>query len=100
MPDKSSAKYRYTVFLEFCGTTSVSQNEARNPQEALRKWSVRLLEPDAYGLSKAAAKSLKTALDQQEGDSLVGIEGLSSVWCTTVLVKRDLAFLHVVGHTQ
>ena len=96
MPDKISTSRLYTLLLEFSGTTSVSQVQAQSPEEAVRQWIAKLLEPKAYGLSKGPARSLKSALDRQDGDSLAALNGLTRVWCATALVKKELALLHIV----
>ena len=96
MPDKISTNHLYTLLLEYSGTTSVSQVHAHSPEKALLQWTVQLLEPKAYGLSKLAARNLKAALDRQGGHSLASLDGLAKVWCTTTLVKEELALLHIV----
>lgn len=96
MRDKRSARKLYTLLLEFSGTTSVSQVEALDPNEAFRLWTAKLEGTDAYGLSGHAARDLRAAIGRQDDHSIVSIDGLTGVWCTTSLVNQDLAILHVI----
>lgn len=93
MRDKDSNSPLFTVLMEFDGTTSASQVNAKDEIQALRLWASRLLESGCYGLSETAARQLQTALATEE---LERVAGLSNVWCTTAVTGGRLALFHIV----
>ncbi len=86
----------FTVVMEFAGTTSVSQFTADEAADALKMWLTRLIQPDAYGLSRSSARQLEKAFADNYHRTLEPVEGLVNVWCTVALVSGKLALLNVV----
>jgi len=99
------ARALFTVVMEFEGTTSISQVNARHPNDALMLWAAGLAASNAYGLSRSSARRLQSAIIEDAnravsaniGDDPVKIDGVKNVWCKSVAVEpKGLALFNIV----
>jgi hypothetical protein len=85
----------YTIILEFEGTTSIAQEEAMGPDEALNQWFKGLADKDSYGLTAAQSQAL-LATSCPDPFETVEVTGVRSVWCATALASDNLALFTIV----
>lgn len=83
----------YTIFLDFDGGTYVSQVWAFSNREAMSKWFTQVC-PKVEDLS-VFMKSF--TLSEWEKLEIVPLSGLKNIWCGSLMVKDNLAILHLVA---
>jgi hypothetical protein len=98
MPRSVKAKRLFTVVMEFEGTTSVSQFQAANADDALRLWLKGLRKPGPYGLTAKQVSRLVRGSESDEGMIPALLDGIRSVWCTWVLAAdKGMALLNIIA---
>ena len=85
---------RYTIVCEFRGGTYVSQVQAGNEVDALRRWAERIeIEaPIAHSSARIAANTLRD-LNNSEVSAL---DGLVGAWCFSTMVGGSVVLLNLV----
>lgn len=94
--DRNVSGRRFTIVVEFEGTTSVSQLPANDPTEAVRRWFERLGNGDPYGLSADQARRLKAEFLGCEHRRPVPLSGLFNAWCTSVFGGDTSALFNII----
>jgi hypothetical protein len=98
MPKSAGSKRLFTVIMDFEGTTSAAQFRTSSVHEALRLWLNGLSQPKSYGLTNRQRLKLAggvTGLDLNLAPS--PLEGLQSIWCSTVSASGGgMALLNVI----
>jgi len=88
----------FTVVLEFEGVTSVSQLTAKSANSALLKWREALTNPRGYGLTVEQGRRISRALDGGVRRKPVMLNGITNVWCQTVLAGREgIALFNIIA---
>jgi hypothetical protein len=83
----------YTFITDWDGGTYLSQTMAIDLNSALDNWINLLIQRNDLNLSLNLIDSFIVKLRDSE---LVSIEGLFSVWCTSILLDEKIAIIHVV----
>lgn len=82
----------YTVICDFNGGTYISQVRASDERAGLHEWASYLDVEQPLG-----SQSLQLAKWARDGsDSLVLLDGMVSVWCSTAIVEKKLVLVNVV----
>ncbi len=85
----------FTIICEFDGGTYVSQVEATDPVEAVRRWSVNILvEKPIPRVTAHVAKAVVRNLDQY---GVAALDGLKGVWCFTASVGKKMVLGNLVA---
>jgi hypothetical protein len=86
---------KFTIVCEFDGGTYVSQVEAADQVEAVRRWAVNIrIEKPIPGATAYVAKAVLREMDQY---GLAALDGLKGVWCFTASVGKKLVLGNVVA---
>ncbi|MFN2597187.1 MAG: hypothetical protein ABR563_08390 [Pyrinomonadaceae bacterium] len=87
----------YTFIMEYAGGTHVSQVRASSPKSACVKWARELDVSQVEGLG---VKSKQSLIDQMETESPAALDGMLNAWCTTALLRGELALINLVRTAQ
>src|SRR5437867_12343422 len=83
----------YTIVLEHMGGTYIAQVTARSTSGALRQWARRAPLLGIPHITTARAAVLQKSRDFCEP---VVVAGTRNVWCTSAVVRGELALFHIV----
>jgi len=87
----------YTFIMEYAGGTFISQVKASSPGSACVKWAENLVVPRGSGLG---AKSKDLLVEQMKEEPPAALDGMSNAWCTTALLRGELALINLVRTEQ
>lgn len=83
----------YTIIANFDGGTYIAQVHARTPREALVSWANQLDVRAVAGMGPASRSRL---IEDMIDENPVPIDGTSSVWCASSLVRGKLMLINLV----
>lgn len=83
----------YTFLTDWDGGTYLCQIRAMDLDSAVGDWIDLLIKRNDFNLSLRLINYFVVKLKDSE---FVTIEGLSSVWCTSILLDEKIAIIHVV----
>ena len=81
----------YTFFLEYRGGTYVSQVRARSSPLAIKAWAGKFIELNVPGLG---IRSKSDLVEKILHDAPTALDGLKNTWCSSALVRGQLALIH------
>ena len=82
----------YTIVFDYCGGTYVSQAVAASPHSAIIEWG-RTVDLSVMNVSEAERGTVVADLEEK---GVVPLDGLVSVWCSTVLLNNILGTATIV----
>ena len=84
----------FTVLMEYCGGTYISQVEEDSAGEALLAWAINL---DPAPIAKFDEPRKLELIAEVQGDNAVPLDGLVNAWCATALISGDLALVNIIA---
>ena len=86
----------FTIVLDYRVGTYVRQVRARSPVAVCRRRARELKAIDIHKLGESGKEDLITRLKL---DTVIGVDGLTNVWCTSAIGRGQLALIHIVKTT-
>ena len=83
----------FTIVSDFKGGTYLDQVKARGPNQAYKKWCLKI---DSQAIIDLGAKGKKDLINRMIEERPVYLDGLKNVWCCTGMARDFLALVHIV----
>jgi hypothetical protein len=87
----------FTIVMDYCGGTYVSQVEETSPIAALRVWATRLEVIDIWNFDEGTKQELLTEVHDDDTLQPVPLRGLVNAWYTSFSLKPGSASVNIVG---
>jgi len=92
--NKTIRKNLYTLFIDYDGATFIAQAKSKSlakaPSKCIEKWNTEDISSIFSDTDKLEI------LAQLENEMFVEINGLSNIWCGSVLLNNKLMLLNLV----
>lgn len=88
---------KFSFIMEFDGGTYISQIDEISPEVAMKSWAKSLDVANINGMNQNMKEEIIAGLDDEEP---VGLEGLTKIWCFTIIPEGHFGLIHFVETAQ
>lgn len=88
---------KFTFLLEFDGGTYISQIDETSLETAMKSWAESLDLAKIKGMNQNMKEEIIGGI---EGEDPIALEGLTRVWCFTIMPEGHFGLIHFIETAQ